>query len=420
MTSNGGPYSNLRPAASAENGAAGTTPVKTERFFSHRPAAFASVWWWLVAGVVRDWRGTIAALFAAWFGLPTAILLAIGAAVALGVSGYIGGGSSLSDMAADVPVFGEVASNVALRIGGGLGALLGIAIGILVGSALGLLLPWASLYGNDPIVAVLVVLLQLVCAGLTGMLYVVYAVALEPLRLRIGGARRLSRREEELLLPLLHECAYALGFANVPRLLVDDTREANAFAYSRHIVVSRGLLEEFSYDGAVLAGVLSHELTHWYNADGVARLFVRGVALPLYLPYTAASWVLRTFQNGIVRFLAGVVALPISAAVRFVIMPMQASDSRRAEYRADQGAVLAGHRDGLRKALERFRRSFDSARNGWDAAVCATHPFNELRLEQIEQPGKQYPLPVAQRKPRPPAADPLTPVAGSADGGASS
>lgn len=383
------------------------------RFFSHRPAAFDSVWWWLAAGVVRDWRGTIATLFAAWFGVPAAISFAVISAVTLGGVGYLGGGAILGDAAADIPVWGEVLNNVALRTGGGLGALLGIAMGILLGGLLGLLLPWASLYADDPVVAVLTVFLQAVIAILVGLIYVAYAVMFEPLRLRTGGARRLSRREEELLLPLLHDCARRLRLDNVPRLLIDDTREANALAYSRHVVVSRGLLDEFDHDEAVLAGILSHELVHWHNADGVARLFVRGVALPLYLPYAAASWVLRNFQNSIVRFLAGVVAWPIVASVRFIIMPMQSAGSREAEYRADQGAVLAGHRDGLRKALERFRRSFDTSRSGWDAAICATHPPNELRLEAIEEPGRRYPLPSARRTARQTAADAGGATAGS-------
>lgn len=392
----------IRPATGLGVGSVvgGAASALAGRFFSHRPAAFTSMWWWLVAGMVRDWRGTIAAIFTAWFGVPAAIGLAVLAALSLGTVGYFGAAGASADATSDVPVWGDVLNNVALHLGGGLGALSGFVVGILIGGAVGLLLPWASLYNEDPVVAVLVVLLQVVLALLVGVGYLLYAVALEPLRLRVGGARRLSRREEEFLLPLLQESARRLGLANVPMLLIDDTREANALAYTRHIVVSRGLLDEFDYDESVLAGLLSHELTHWHNADGMARLFIRGVALPLYLPYAAASWVLRTFQNSIIRFIAGIVAWPIAAAVRFVVMPMQSAGTRDAEYRADRGAVLAGYRDPLRIALERFRRSFDGARNGWDAAVCATHPPNELRLEAVEEPGRRYPLPTARRKAR--------------------
>ncbi|MEV4755883.1 M48 family metalloprotease [Micromonospora sp. NPDC049559] len=379
----------------------GTLAGGGSRWFTHRPGAYSSVLWWLTAGITRDWRGTIAALVAAWFGLPTAILLGLVAAASAGVVGYFGSTQLAADRLADVPVLGDVLNTLAGNVGGGLGALLGIALGIVVGGVGGLLLPWAMAYADDPVVTILVVLLQVVLAIVIGLLYVLYGVALEPWRMRLSGARRLSRREADLLLPLLHECADRLGLPNVPRLLVDDTREAQALAYTRHIVVTRGLLDEFDYDPAVISGVLSHELVHWHNADGVSRLLVRGIALPLYLPYAAATWVLRAFHNSIVRFLAVLVSWPIAAAVRFFVMPLQAAGSREAEYRADQGAVLARQRDGLRQALERFRRSFDGSRNGWDEAVCASHPPNELRLEQLEEPGRRYPLPQARRRQRP-------------------
>ena len=115
MTSSGvNPY--LRPATLA---ASGPIPITTKRFFSHRPATFTSVWWWLVAGVVRDWRGTIAALFAAWFGVPTAIVFAILTGVWLGVVGYVGGAFVSGDVTADVPIWGEVLSTFAPRVSGG-------------------------------------------------------------------------------------------------------------------------------------------------------------------------------------------------------------------------------------------------------------------------------------------------------------
>jgi hypothetical protein len=39
-----------------------------------------------------------------------------------------------------------------------------------------------------------------------------------------------------------------------------------------------------------------------------------------------------------------------------------------------------------------MRHSFDGSRSGWDAVVCATHPPNELRLEELEERGRTYPL----------------------------
>jgi hypothetical protein len=73
---------------------------------------------------------------------------------------------------------------------------------------------------------------------------------------------------------------------------------------------------------------------------------------------------------------------------------MQAVGSRLAEYNADQAAVAAGHRAGLRLALARIG-SLDGPRNGWEQAVCATHPPTEIRLQRIEDPGHPYPLQMA-------------------------
>ncbi|MEJ3746690.1 M48 family metalloprotease [Actinomycetes bacterium KLBMP 9797] len=360
--------------------------------FSHRPAGYSSTGWWLIAGMGRDWRATVAALVGGWFGLPVAIALGIVLAVVGGVIGLVGGAVVAGDVLEDVPIIGEVMAEFATLGGGGLAALAGIVLGLLGGLAGGLALPWLSNYAEDPVVTVLVVLLNVVTGLVVGALYTLYGVAFESWRLRLAGARRMSRREEEFLLPILRECGLRLGLPNLPRLLIDDGRVPNAFAHTRHIVVQRGLLMEFDHDPVPIAGVLSHELVHWRNADAVAGLFVRGVALPLYLAHSAATLVLRIFDNTVVRFLALAVAWPVLASVRYFVVPLQSAQARQAEYRADQGAVLTGHRDGLRLVLGRLQRGFDGNRNGWDQAICAAHPPTELRLEELEREGEDYPL----------------------------
>jgi Zn-dependent protease with chaperone function len=210
---------------------------------------------------------------------------------------------------------------------------------------------------------------------------------------RAAGARRLSRREQALLLPIVLVCARRLGLANHPPILIDDSPEPTAVAHTRHIVLSRGLLDDFGYDREVIAGVVSHTLVHWRNGDAISATFVRGVALPLYLIYGFAGWVMQKVKHPLVVLLLWLVLWPALLTVRLFIMPVQAADARRAEFRADQGAVLAGYRDGLRRVIARLPRSFEASQNGWSLALSATHPPSELRLERLEEPDRQYPLP---------------------------
>ncbi|GAA5195747.1 zinc metalloprotease HtpX [Rugosimonospora acidiphila] len=362
------------------------------RPFSQRPAGYRTAGWWLVAGITRDWRGTVAALIAAWFNLPLAILLGATVAVVAGLAGAVGGAVVASEYLQRIPVFGEVLSHLAVRSGGGIGALAGLFVGALGGGVGGLVLPWLFDYLDDPFVTGVLLLLNVVFGIVIGLLYTLYGIAFEPWRLKLSGARVMSRREARLLLPILHECAQRLGLPNVPRLLIDDSQDVNALAYTRHIVLRQGLLTVFEYDREAIAGVLSHELTHWHNADGVARLLVRGVALPLYLAYAGATWLLRVFENPIIRFAALTVGWPVLLAVRYFVVPMQMASSRAAEYRADQGAVRAGHLTGIRYVLEERKGTFDGSRNGWDEAICASHPPLEHRLERLEARGVDYPL----------------------------
>jgi Zn-dependent protease with chaperone function len=366
--------------------------VPRRRPFAHRPATYRTTGWWLVAGITRDWRGTVAALVAAWFNLPLAIAAGALLAVVAGLAGAFGGTAEAGELLQKVPVFGDVLAHFAARTGGGLGAMVGVVVGAVAGGIGGLALPWLFDYLDDPFVTGVVVLLNIVFGIVFGLAYTIYGIVFEPFRLRLAGARPMSRREAAFLLPLLHGCAQRLGLPNVPRLLVDDSPDANALAYTRHIVVRQGLLTAFDYDREAVASVLSHELAHWHNADGVARLLVRGVALPLYLAHAAATWVIRSFDNTIVRFLAIAVSWPILLSVRFFVVPMQAAGARAAEFRADQGAVRAGHLTGIRTVLEELKGTFDGSRNGWDAAICAAHPPIEQRLERLERRGVDYPL----------------------------
>jgi len=278
-------------------------------------------------------------------------------------------------------------------------------VAVLVGAVLGLVLGFVSVFAGpfeQGVIQGLSTVLGVIIGGvLVGLAYTLYRVACEGRILRVTGARRLSRREADLLLPIVYDCAARLGLANHPPLLIDDRREPNAVAYTRHIVVNQGLLEEFNYDREAIAAVICHELVHWRNGDPLSTAFVRGVALPLYLIQAGAGWLLQRATHSILRFAVWSVFWPVFVTVRYLVMPMQAAESRQAEYLADRGAAVAGHRVGMRRVLTRFRQSFEVGRNGWDAAVCATHPPNELRLERLEEPGGRYSLPDEEAPPLP-------------------
>ncbi|GAA4200341.1 zinc metalloprotease HtpX [Actinocatenispora rupis] len=406
--------------AAAPSGAAGpwgappVPPAASRSRLSDRPARFPSVYRWVVAGIFRDWRGVLAAYLSTWFGLPGAVLLSAVGAV-LGLVAGAGGGTVgvVKSGLNDVPLLGDLFGQSGLEMGGILGGLVGIVLGAVLGLVGGMIFPWFTLFAEDPLRGVGALIASLLVGFLVGVLYTIYRITCEGWILRVTGARRLSRREEELLVPLVRDCAERLQLKGMPTVLMDDDRLPNAFAWTRHIVINQGLLDEFNYDPVPISGVISHELTHWNNADSISRTFIRGVALPLYLLYTAVSFIQRAASRvaanrfgggsavGFVMLACWLILWPILVTIKYFIMPMQAADSRAAEYRADQGAVAAGHRDGIRQVLARFRRSFDGTRNGWELSICASHPPNELRLEAIEEPGRPYPLPDPDSPPRP-------------------
>jgi Zn-dependent protease with chaperone function len=374
--------------------------TKIRRLFT-RPPAYRNVFVWLITGMLRNPRGLIGALLASWFNLPVAVLLGGIGMVGGGIFGYVGGaitGNGTADSwISDVPILDSMLGSAFLQGGGILGLLLGAAAGAVGGFLLGLLVPWLAISAASPSEGIGRFLAQLLVAFLCGFLYTLYAIATESWRMRIvDGARRPSRRERELIGPVLEDCARRMGLASLPVLMMVDDRVPNAAAYSRHIIVNRGFLDTFDYELEPLAGVLCHELTHWRNADCVSNYFIRGVALPLYIAYNICSWLLR-MTRGIVAFAIWFATWPILVAIRYVVMPLQMAGIQAAEYRADQGAVFAGHRDGIRKVLAKLQDSFDGARNGWDMSILASHPASELRLERVEEPGVQYPLPDADR-----------------------
>ncbi|MFI5484441.1 M48 family metalloprotease [Micromonospora echinaurantiaca] len=356
-----------------------------DRHIAHRPPGYPSALVWLRAGILRDWRGVLGAFVATWFYLPLALLSAVWSGIVLAVLGLFAGALGIADQlpaeVRDTPLVGTLLEAFLSRSGGVLGGFVGFAVGFLSGFLGVLLLPWRG--ASDEPLALLTGLLGMVAAAaLIGLLYTLYRVLLEPRLLVVSGAREPSRREEARLRPVLERCAHRLGLPTLPRLLMeDDPVLPNARTYARHIVVTTSVLTEPEEE---IAALLSHELVHWRAGDEVTSAFVRGVALPLTLLHAVPAWLMRTFPHPATNLVVFLFFWPVLLTMKYVVLPLHARDVRAAEYRADLGAVLTGHVDGLRAILER-RRSFETGRSGWDEAVCATHPPHELRLDRLDR-----------------------------------
>ncbi|WP_229400141.1 M48 family metalloprotease [Micromonospora okii] len=352
--------------------------------FANRPLGYPSALVWLRAGVLRDWRGVLGAFLATWFYVPVALLMAVWGGISLAAYGLVAGGSQAGDAVPealrDAPLVGTLLDAFIDRSGGVLGGFAGFAIGFLLGFLVVLVYPWRAAF-DEPANLFTGLAGMVVAAALIGVLYTLYRLLWEPWLLTVSGARRLSRREAERLRPILYDCARALDLPNVPRLLIEDgPMPTNARAYARHVVVNTSLLAESDED---VAALLSHELVHWRTGDEVTSAFVRGVALPLVLVHAVPTWLMRAFPHPATNFVVFLFFWPVLLTMKYAVLPLHSRDVRAAEYRADAGAVLAGHARGMRDMLERDR-SFEVGRSGWDAAVCATHPASELRLERLE------------------------------------
>lgn len=366
-----------------------------------RPPRFSSAPAWIMAGVLRNPRGVLSALLTCWTGVPVALLTG---ALCAGL-GALSGALDKSEIIREIPVAGPTINDVmqsAFDTGGPVaGALAGGLVGAVLGVLLGWATPWIVLAEDSPVKLFAGVLGVFVAAAIIAVAYTLFEMACEPFLLRSKGARPMSRREAALITPIIAECARALRILSPPPVLI-GVGETGAYAGIRHIVLGAGLLDEFDHDPEVLAAILSHELTHWNNADPVAAAFARGAALPLYLLYTAATAIIRALRGDpMVTFTVWSATWAVLFPVRFLIISAQAADARAAEYLADAGAVAAGHRAGMRTCLARRTGSTDGGRSGWERAIRALHPPNELRLEELEEPGADYPLPDPEAPARP-------------------
>lgn len=357
---------------------------------------------WIAGACGRNLPAVVTGIFAAWFNLPVVVVVAVVGAVVGGLAGLFSGTafgegvmfrlSVWTDWILPLPVgVADLVPTAAWQIGGIIGAAWGAFNGAITLGWMAFAWPWEALYQGDPAWPVMLVVGQVITALFVGSAYTVWSILFEPWRLRRSGARRLSRREAAWLVPIVEQVAERMGLQGVPKVLITDSREVNAYAMTRHIVIHKGLLTHLGYDEEPIGAVIAHELAHWRYGDTVGASFLKGTALPLYLGYALALRLEQIRFRPLVWLLSPLI-WGVTVCVRYVVAPVAAVVARRHELRADRYALRAGYGPGLRVALESFAESFDGALDGWDQVILRTHPHTELRLEALEDDGGDYPL----------------------------
>jgi Zn-dependent protease with chaperone function len=352
-----------------------------------RPVRFASDGEWLANAAERQPAAIIGSLVAAWTGLPFALWAAVAGVIFGTVAGLIG----LSVLGG---FLGSLANNQGV-------SLLGAAVGAVAGLFVGFGLIYFYLVTHP---------LQLAGAIVSGIIISVVVllvmVRAERWLLELRGYRQPSRREGARLYPLLREAGERMGLAVVPALWISDAMKPGAWSHMRAIVVTRGLLGDYDatekpprsdLDDTALTAILAHELHHWAVGDAAALAMVSACFYPFVLIVNAVSWVRKRAEwAGIVLW---AFFWPVWIASRFVVVPLMARESRRAEYEADAAAASLGdeYRLGLRRALDELS-VWERPRTGWEDVLAASHPPIEYRMERLEAPPEDEPAPPPVRK----------------------
>jgi len=369
-----------------------------------RPREIPSVGAWIGGAFVRRLAPVTVGIFAAWFNAPLVVLMATIGAVLGAIAGLFSGSAFGADMlwkldlwtswVLPLPVgIQELMPQAAWQIGGAIGAIWGaVTVAVQLGW-MAFAWPWSHLYDGDPAWPIMLVVSQVICALIVGTAYTVWAIMWEPFRLKGIGARPMSPREAKWVMPMVQEVGEAMGLRGLPRVLVTDSPEPNAYSATRHIVLHKGVMSHLQYDADALRGVIAHELAHWAFGDTVGSLMVKGVSLPLYLVYEFALKLDKVGSKAskLLVWILSPILWGVQVCVRYMVAPVEAAAARRREYRADAVAKQAGYGPGLRKALEAFASSFDGKLDGWDATMLRHHPHTEHRLAELEEEGEEYP-----------------------------
>jgi Zn-dependent protease with chaperone function len=321
--------------------------VLAKRAFERQP-------WACIAGLISGW---------------TALFVAIWVAMLCAVLGAIGGFFTIAFLS-----FGFGQASQGLDLAGAAG---GFWAGFLDG--------FLWIFGGSLAAAGPHVLLSLAVGAVVTLLLTIFFTLFEPLILDFHSYRRPSRRAEEgALRPLLLEVGKKMGFDDVPNLLINDSPAPGVWTYLRNIVMTKGLIDQMDEDE--LAGIMAHELHHWYRGDPMTARFVWGCTFPLVVLINLYRFLFSNVDTLQKKHSAvgWVLVWPAFVLVDHVVGPLTAAYNRRQEYEADAGAIAAGYGPGLASALAK-QKDFEISRSGWEEALLKTHPPIEFRLEAIEE-----------------------------------
>ncbi|MDN7013133.1 hypothetical protein FGW20_08780 [Methanoculleus sp. FWC-SCC3] len=238
--------------------------------------------------------------------------------------------------------------------------------------------------------------------------------------------RRLKPYEEDpQIVQYVEDLAEKSG-VNPVKLLVEETPEVNAMAYTSpwggRICLTRGLIEgyhkgEFSADE--LQAIIGHEIGHIKNGDCLKWAFVLSwmsifhtagtVCMALGSVFAAGGTVAGLVRRDVGNFLAlmGLLMVALGAIQRLlgkVASILAYRLSQRQEYAADlAGAKLVSpeaHISALSK-IERFNNALDTGNLAqlpfaeqwqaqpknisWIDGLFSTHPATEKRIEELEK-----------------------------------
>jgi Zn-dependent protease with chaperone function len=290
-----------------------------------------------------------------------------------------------------VGALGGATSGIAhtLHIGPGVGFGAGV-VGLFVGGFAGLVFIYTEVYNN------LSTIIGGIISGLAVSLFTLWLmVHFEDQLLRLRGYRELSRREKQLIDPIVDDILQRMSIAGPrPIFYMSDSKEPAAWTHANSIVLAQGLFG--AYDDSenpplpdmphhAFAAVVAHEVSHWARADGVGIRAIWACCWPIVAIYNFAC-ILGRNPNRKFTLLGWILFWPAWVSIK-LIMFMLASAMRTSEYEADARTASLGeeYRVGLRTALGEGE-GWQKPRTGWEDVLQATHPSIEHRLQRLETP----------------------------------